>query len=440
MMKKNKHVVALLLALVLAGHMITGCADADNKNQQPKTTLRFMWWGGRERYEKTLEVIKAYEAVHPEIVIEPESIEWSEYFDTLSTYAATGSMPDIVQMDYMYLSTFRGNSSLSDLTSFVANEVIDISDIDLSLIKTGLISGEVIGIPVSTSMLSVVYSKKVFDEAGLSYPSSEWTWDDFSDICTLIKTKTGKVGAAMSPLSDVNILNYFARQHGELLFTDNGAALGISEATLAEYMSLWKNLVEKEALTNPSDYEELLSASPEQMPVVQDEAGLMFEWSNFISKVSDANDNLGMVTPPLLNENNESKGLWNKPGMFLCIAETSEVKEEAAEFINWFINSEEAGLIMQGERGIPANMKVRDMLIGSDNLSQGQKQSFEYISNAYNYIGDTVAHDPVGISEINELFKTLMEKVLYDQLTPEAAAHQFVVKANKILIENNKVY
>ena len=37
MMKKNKHVVALLLALVLAGHMITGCADADNKNQQPKT-------------------------------------------------------------------------------------------------------------------------------------------------------------------------------------------------------------------------------------------------------------------------------------------------------------------------------------------------------------------------------------------------------------------
>jgi multiple sugar transport system substrate-binding protein len=41
------------------------------------------------------------------------------------------------------------------------------------------VNGHIIGVPALVDNLAIVYNKKLFKQAGLSYPTPQWTWDDF---------------------------------------------------------------------------------------------------------------------------------------------------------------------------------------------------------------------------------------------------------------------
>ena len=41
------------------------------------------------------------------------------------------------------------------------------------------VGDKIIGVPALVDNLSLVYNKKLFDQAGVPYPTPDWTWDDF---------------------------------------------------------------------------------------------------------------------------------------------------------------------------------------------------------------------------------------------------------------------
>ena len=51
--------------------------------------------------------------------------------------------------------------------------------------------GKVYGVPALVDNLALVYNKKVFDAAGVAYPSATWTWDDFRTAAKKL-TDTGR--------------------------------------------------------------------------------------------------------------------------------------------------------------------------------------------------------------------------------------------------------
>lgn len=128
--------------------------------------------------------------------------------------------------------------------------------------------------------------------------------------------------------------------------------------------------------------------------------------------------------------------MWNKPGYFLCISETSKVKAEAAEFINWFINSEETNEIMMTERGVPSPA-VRELLINSGKMDEKQKEMFEYADTVIEFSGETPVPDPIGIAEVGESFKNNAYKAFYGQVSTKEAAENFRKEANERLARNN---
>lgn len=123
--------------------------------------------------------------------------------------------------------------------------------------------------------------------------------------------------------------------------------------------------------------------------------------------------------------------------MFFSVAETSKVKDAAAAFISWFLNSDEANDIMLGERGTPSANTARDHLTSSGALSEKQVEMFDFVSDAADYCGSTPAPDPSGISEVNTQFKDIAYSVFYGQATPAEAAQTFFDTANSILAANN---
>lgn len=443
MRKRTNKLLAVLLTGAMAmsmGACGNGGASTDNtqkKGSDDQVTIKITWWGGDARHEATQKVLDLYTESHPNVKFEAIPAGWDGYFEKLSTQAASGSMPDIVQMDYLYISTYAKNNSLADLSEYVDSGVIDTSTIDKNIMKTGDSNGKTVGIPLSTTALAVTYNPTVIEQAGAEVPSDDWTWDDYITLNEKVAKSTGKpsaLAATAGIFGDVNIFNYWVRSQGESLFNEDGTALGYDDDKItSDFFDMWKKMADDNVAPDADEQTQIASLGKEGLPIVTDEAATDIEWNAFPTTVSSANPNLKLAVMP----NAKDSGLWLKPGMFFSVSETSKVKEECAKFINWFVNSNEANEILLGERGTPVSSDVRDNLIERDKLSEQQKEAFEYTDKVSAVVGETPAADPSGIAEVNEAFASAGNSVLYGQLTSKEAAKQFREKANAILERNN---
>lgn len=415
----------------------SGGSEASSGDE--KTTIKITWWGGDSRHEYTQKLLDLYSEENPNVTFEATPAGWEGYFDKLSTQAASGSMPDIIQMDYLYISTYAKNNSLADLSEFIDSGVIDTSNVDEATLNTGLIGGKMAGIVAGTNALAVTYNPDVLAEAEVEAPADDWTWDDYVDLNTKVTEKLGKesaLTATIGPFGDMNFFNFWVRQHGETLFTEDGTGLAYEDdAILADYFQMWADMIEKDVAPDPDEQSQIASQGIETLPVVTGDAGTTLEWNTYANKVVSSNDKLKLAMMPGAAENN---AIWMKPGMFWSVAETSEVKEECAKFINWMTNSEEANDIIAAERGVPISSSIREYMTGSGNMSDAQVEMFEYIDNVAEIAGACPAADPSGIAEINEAFANAGNSVAYGQATSEEAAKTFREKATEILERNNK--
>lgn len=459
MRRKVKRMLALGLAGVMMGSLAACGGSGDSKTEQADSvaadstsggestagaagapvTLKFSWWGNQNRHDYTQKILDKYTELHPNVTFEAMPSGWDGYFDKLSTQAASGSMPDIVQMDYLYITTYAKNNSLADMQPYIDNGTIDVSGISEAVLNTGRIDDKLAGIVGSTGTLAVGYNPQVFEEAGLEEPnqSGDWTWDDFVATAKKVKETTGKLGVTSTGVvDDTNLFNYWVRQHGEQLFSDDKRSLGYKDdQILVDYLDLWKDLMDTGAAANPDEYAQIQTLGQEAGPVVTGEAAMINENNNYASKLSSRNGNLKITTPPVNSIN--PKAMWNKPGYFLCISETSKVKDEAAAFISWFLNSEEANDIMMAERGVPSPANVREFLINSGKMDQKQNEMFEYADTVLAFSSEAPAPDPIGIAEVGESFKNSAYKAFYGQISTEEAAANFRKEADEILARNN---
>ena len=217
-------------------------------------------------------------------------------------------MPDIVQMDYLYISTYAKNSSIADLTPYIEDGTIDTSSIDENLMKSGEIGGKTVGLVYSSSLLAMGYNPLVLEEAGVAVPSMDWTWSDFIDLCKTVKDKTGKLGSATGPVDDTNLFNYWVRQHGASLFSDDQKSLGYDDDQVCiDYLNMWSELMAAGAIPNPDEYAAIQTLGQEAGPVVTGEGATMIEWNNYANKVASVNDKLKITSLPL-SDNTEYKG------------------------------------------------------------------------------------------------------------------------------------
>ena len=445
MRKRTNKLLAVLLTGAMAmsmGACGNGGASTDNtqkKGSDDQVTIKITWWGGDARHEATQKVLDLYTESHPNVKFEAIPAGWDGYFEKLSTQAASGSMPDIVQMDYLYISTYAKNNSLADLSEYVDSGVIDTSTIDKNIMKTGDSNGKTVGIPLSTTALAVTYNPTVIEQAGAEVPSDDWTWDDYITLNEKVAKSTGTpsaLAATAGIFGDVNIFNYWVRSHGEQLFSDDNKSLGYDDdQILVDYLDMWKDLMDCDAEPDPDEYTQIQSLGQEAGPVVTGDAAMLNENNNYASKMSSANPNLKVTIPPVSDIN--KKAIWNKPSYMLCISEKSKVKKEAAEFINWFINSEESNDIMMAERGVPSPQNIRDHLLDSGKLNEKQQEMFEYADQVVEYTGDTPDPDPMGISEVSKSLQDCAYSAFYGNITTKEAAEKFRKEANEILERNN---
>jgi oligogalacturonide transport system substrate-binding protein len=97
--------------------------------------LRFAWWGGGERHEAMLAATKLFESKNPGVKIKAEYSGFQGYQERLSTQIAGKNEPDIMQVNWAWLSAFskQGDGFYDLRKSASVVKLSEFSDNDLAL-------------------------------------------------------------------------------------------------------------------------------------------------------------------------------------------------------------------------------------------------------------------------------------------------------------------
>lgn len=400
--------------------------DSQTGGGQEEITLRVGWWGSQTRNDLTQQVLDLYMKKNPGIKLEAEFTDWSGYWDKLATQAAGGGLPDIIQMDYSYLSQYASSSQLANLNDYLTEGTIDRSHISDSVIASGTVDGNCYAITLGSTAPMVLYDKATADAAGVTIPIHP-TLEEYYDICQEIYEKTGVPAYYESGMTTIQ---YYARSLGKEFFSE---VLG-GNTEVAEQHFEW---VERLADAPFAIKADLLSEKNPQvvdsMPINDLSTWNVFSFSNAYLSIYNAcggERELGAFMYPY-PEDATAEPMYLKPAMFFSITETSQYKDEAARFIDWFVNSEECNQILKGERGVPANDEIAEMVKGLvDDIEQ---VAYVYVAEVNQIATAVDPPNPAGYSEVEAKLVSLVEDIRYGNKTGAEAAEEFVPVAKDIL-------
>lgn len=397
-----------------------------------KFNLRIAWWGSQTRHDSTLKAIDMFKVKYPNATIDTEYAGWDGYWDKITVEAAANQMPDVFQQDYAYLSQYAAKDILEDLTPYAGagKNILDLSSVDTKHLQGGEIGGKIYGISLGTNAFTIIYDPEMFKKAGVQEPSVDWTWSDFEKYCAQLHEKLGIYATSQIPKFEI-----YLRQFGKSMYSTDGTTLGYDDDKLfVDYYSMYLRIIKSGGLPSPAAALEVKSTEDDYL--VRSQSAMTNAWSNIMVAMSGAAKRpLSLALLPN-GDSGTKQGLYLKPSMFFSITKSSKQKDEAAAFLNFFINDIEANKVLNAERGVPINSKVRDGM--KDGLDAANQQIFEYIGKVEKYSSPIDPPDPPGAAEVYQMLTTIEEEIAYEKVTPEEAAAKYRKSANDVLSKNKE--
>jgi len=204
----------VIMAMTLVGCLSNSIIDDPSTVKQlgDEPQKRIVIWHTYSDEETILfekEVIPAFEAEHPGIVIESvRQTHNQEYHSALLARASAGKTPDIIRMDYTWVPLFAQRGLLNPIETFPDYE--DVSEKLLGrMLDTNRYEGHVYGLPLNISTKAAVYNVKLLDMQGVKEPPAS-----FKETVRLARDSGSLLG--MSGIELWNSLPYFFALGGQL--------------------------------------------------------------------------------------------------------------------------------------------------------------------------------------------------------------------------------
>lgn len=209
--------IALVLSIIIASTGTAGCStsgstdtgtssgtSAESTSNNGKTVLKVLDnYGGMVE-----EMVSLYETLHPEIDIEYEYVPSDSYYSKFTALNVAGELPDVIMTNSQFIGDQVKSDLLLDLTDEMAQgqnyekdanwgatfnpTLLDNCKATLKAIGSEY-ADKLYGAPFTMTTIAVIYDKNVYNELGLSVPT---TWEEFEKNCEAIKAD-GKIPVSM---------------------------------------------------------------------------------------------------------------------------------------------------------------------------------------------------------------------------------------------------
>lgn len=399
--------------------------------------LRFTWWGSQDRHDRTIKVVEMFQKEHPNIKIVYEFANWNDYWTKVSTQAAGGNLPDIMQQDYARINEWADKKLIAPLDDFVKDGTIDLSNVSETVLSGGRINGQLYAINIGSNSLCFALDVDAFKKAGIELPKQNWTWAEFEQTVLALHEKLGYFGMGAQILNEQNWKSLYLSL-GQWAYSADGTALGYTDdQPFIDYMKMAVRLEKAGAIPTMAEEIELFKQGLEAEPMVKGNAAMQYMWSNQVIaawKAAGENRNFVLIHLPRMTADGAPSN-YVKPGQFLSVTSHSKHPKEAAMFIDYFTNSVEANKVLLAERGVPISSVVAKEL--EPFLSPAQKEMFAYMARVIADCSPLPLPDPKNHAEfMNTVYHPeVVQPVRFGKITPEEGAKILRDRAEDILTQ-----
>lgn len=229
-----KRFTALLLVLVMSLGLLSGCGGGGGNESTggESNVLKMMCVGTAADayvpgYNKVIEDFNNSNEFG--VKVEIEYIANSDYKTKLTTLMASDSEPDIIfTWELGYLEAFVNGGKIVSLQPYLDEDTAWKDSFNDGMLEQLTYNGEVYGIPTQESAAIMYYNTKIFEDNGLSVPT---TYQEYLDCCETLKAAGVTPVALASTPDDAWLVSQYIQQlsngiAGDKLFNDLKAGTG----------------------------------------------------------------------------------------------------------------------------------------------------------------------------------------------------------------------
>ena len=248
-----KKVSAVMLVAVMTASLAacggSGSSDksSDTKEESQdtgKSLVVAIWDSNQEPgLREIMDDFTAETGIDVDIQITP----WRDDWTMLEAAATGGSMPDVFWMHSDQIGTY---AEYDDILMNLSDKIKESDKIDLSNYPEELVNiyqnadGDQLAVPKDVDTCAVWYNKTMFDEAGIDYPTADWTWDDFREVAKkLTKDDGSQYGVAIAPANYQESWYSTIYAYGGEVLTPDKKKSGFDEPKTIEAMEMIENII-----------------------------------------------------------------------------------------------------------------------------------------------------------------------------------------------------
>ena len=204
-----KKIIALFLVLALVlGLSVSAMADP--------VTITYAHFSGAGAQEETLKkMIEVFETKNPDIKVDLQITGFDDYFTKLATTVGGSNAPDVFEMNMENYLAYMLRGACADLTGLV-----NADNYSAGTLEAVSSAGKLYAVPMSFSTCILIYNKALFDQAGIAYPTNDWTWADAQAAAEAITALGDDIWGYYQPITYNEFYKSVKSNGGSLLNED----------------------------------------------------------------------------------------------------------------------------------------------------------------------------------------------------------------------------
>ena len=392
---------------------VTSCsAKPVVRDQTEQTTITLSWWGNDSRNEYTLKAVERFEQLHPDIKVKCNYSEWSGYEARSQVQMISGTEADVMQINVGWLSQYSadGNGYL-DLET--VRDTVDLSNFTDEMLQYGRRNGVLNAIPIAMNAETLYINKTIYDKYGLDIPT---TWEDLFDAAKVL-SKDG-----IYPISGADkslwlyCITYAEQQSGRQIF-DGESKFSFTADDLKTMIDFYCRLVNEKVMPKVEDFQRFNLDNGSYAGLV----AWVSDALNYFKEPIAAGDEIVAAPYTALSSERSGEGWYAKPATLYAVSKNTEHPKEAAELLDFMLNSHEWAELQGVEKGIPISASARQYL---DDI--GQLNGLQYEASLVMETNTLIKpmNSLVENADIYNEFIAACDLVLFDKTTSDEAAAQ----------------
>jgi oligogalacturonide transport system substrate-binding protein len=396
------------------------------------TELRFSWWGGDARHKPLLEVIKLFEAANPKVKIKPEYMGFSGYTERLTTQFSGGNEPDIMQVNWAWISTMFSKKGDGFYDLYKLKQYIKMNEFPPAMLAQCVQNGKLNALPASFTARIYLWQKTTFDKAGLPLPK---TWDDLFNAGKVFQEKLGKDYYPVDgSIYDVILMThaYMMQKTGRQWIDPKQPVVAFNKQDILDWIAIYKKMTDTHAVV-PHQVRMSIAGpdapTEQQQPWVSGQWGGNFTWdSTFKTRFSSLpKTTVCDVGDFLTIKGAKSTGLFGRTTQLYAFKKTSKDPVTAVKFINFMLTSPEATKVLGTALG--TLITKTGYATTAKDIDPISRKGFEQIKKAK-------VDDPSPYFEHAKMqawVREVFEKLSFNKITDDEAVDLLINGTNKVL-------